>query len=199
MTAIKSTAPGKGVHITVTQLAGEISSTRETITKRIADANLQPSGRRGAHPVYRLKDLLTAVNQTTDGQRDPDKLPPFERHAHYKALREKLDYDREFGILIPAADVERSNAVIIKSVAKAYDTLPDVLERDCGLAPSVMAVVERHLDAARLELHDATTRNLAHEFDAAGNGVDNSGEHPGTFEAAAPGETERGDQPLPKD
>lgn len=191
--ANKATAPGKGVHVTITAMAGEVSSTRETITKRIADANLQPSGQRGGFPVYRLKELLAALHQTTDGYRDPDKLPAFERNAHYKAEREKLDFERELGLLVPFQDVERSNAHIFKCVARSYDTLPDILERDCGLTPAALAVVERHLDAARLELHADVNRDIENDVDAAGNGANGEGDDVGNPEAAPPGETERGD------
>ena len=146
-------APDKGTHMSVAAMALEVSSTHETITKRIADAKLQPSGQRRGFPVYRLKDLLRAINQTTDGKLDPEKLPPFERQAHFKAEIAKLNFERELARLIPAGKVEHGYAHIFKTVARVFDTLPDTLERDCGLTPATLAVVERHLYAARLELH----------------------------------------------
>lgn len=195
--AAAAKAPGRGVHVSIAAMAGEVSSTRETITKRVADANVKPSGERNGKPLYRLKELLFALYQAgLDGKLDPEKLPAFERHAHYKAEREKIEFERELGQLIPAAEVERANSHIFKCVARVFDTLPDTLERDCGLNPQTLAVVERHLDAARLELHTEVNRGLD-DSDTAGNGGDSNSEHVGDIEASASSEAERGGQPLP--
>lgn len=188
-------APGKGIHVSITAMAGEVSSTRETITKRLADANVLQSGTRGGFPVYRLKDVLRALNQTTGGQLDPDKLPAFERNAHYKAEREKLDFERELAQLIPATDVERGYSHVFKCVARVFDTLPDTLERDCGLSAAALAVVEKHLDAARLELHADLNRGFDND-DAAGNGADSDSEHVGNSETVAAHEAEPVGEPL---
>jgi len=147
-----------GVHLSVRRFGDETGLDRDTLTKRIRVAGLVPSGKRGGYPVYRLRDLLKAAYTTDeDGGLDPDKLRPFERHAHYKAEKEKLAVEQERGELIPRIEVEQEQARIAKIVAHGLETLPDVLERDCALAPEVVARMERHIDAVRERMYAELT------------------------------------------
>lgn len=158
--ATKSTEPAHGVHLTVTQFAGEASSTRETISKRLADAGMQPSGKRGGFDVYRLKDMYKAVFTAVGGAVDPEKLDPFQRKSHYQAEKERLGLDELRGALVPALEVEQEFAAVFKTMAQWVDTLPDVLERDCGLPRHALAKLEQRLDVLRGELRrQLTARN----------------------------------------
>lgn len=153
-----------GIHVSMTAFASEFGSTRETISKRIAAARLQPTGKRGGHPVYRLGELHEAVYQAgEDGGTDPDKLEPFQRKAHYQAEHEKLRLQVERLELVPRIEVEEEMARIAKIVAQCFDTLPDRLERDCGVTPLVLAKIERYLDEVREELHKAAVRQDAED------------------------------------
>lgn len=157
---MKTSEPTRGQHWTVTQFAGEFSSTRETISKRIADAGLQPTGRRGNADVYRVKDLYKAVYTDVGGTVDPEKLDPFQRKSHYQAEREKLALDELRGALVPAFEIEQEFAAVFKTMAQWVDTLPDILERDCGLPRHALAKLEQRLDVLRGELRrQLTTRN----------------------------------------
>lgn len=139
-----------GTHLSVRAFAIETGQDRETVTRRIQAAGIKPSGQRGGYPVYRLRDLLRASYVTTaDGELDPDKLPPFQRHAHYKAEAQKLAVEQERGELITRIEVEQEQARIAKIVSHGLETLPDILERDCGLAPGMVQRVERQIDAIR--------------------------------------------------
>lgn len=143
-----------GVHLSIRAFADETSMDRATVVRRLAAANIQPSGKRGGHPVYRLRDLLQAAVVTTDeGDLDPDKLKPFERHAWYKAEREKLQLQVERGELLSSLHVEQRYAALFKSVSEMFDTLPDVLERDCGATPMQLAKIEQRVDEVREELY----------------------------------------------
>jgi Protein of unknown function (DUF1441) len=186
-TTNKSQSLARGVHVSISAMANEVGHARETIRKRLADAGVKSSGERSGNPLYRLRDMLRALNQTTDGKRDPDKLPPFERHAHFKAEHAKICFERELRQLIPAAEVERGYAHIFKTTARVFDTLPDTLERDCGLSPAALVVVEKHLDAARVELHAELNRS-SNEPEGTENIVDGDSECVGDFEASSPGE-----------
>lgn len=152
----------RGVHLSVTAFAQEFSSTRETITKRIADAKLKPSARRGGHPIYRLKDLFKAVYHTANGGMDPDKLDPFQRKAHYQAEHEKLQLETERGQLVTAIDVEARFASSYKVMARWLDTLPDVMERDWGLVPALVTKIENKLNELREELYKQLTKDSEH-------------------------------------
>jgi hypothetical protein len=96
-------------------------------------------------------------NVTEEGSLDPDKLEPFKRQAHYKAELQKLQLETETREVIPRIEVEQEQARILRIVALMLDTLPDVLERDCGLAATMVARVEKALDQVRESLHKALT------------------------------------------
>lgn len=144
-----------GVHLSVRGFCDESGQDRETVTHRIRESGIEPSGKRGGYPVYRLRDLLRAA-YAGEGF-DPDKLRPFERKAHYQAEHEKLAVEQERGELIPRIEVEQEQARIAKIVAHGLETLPDVLERDCALAPEVVARMERHIDAVRERMYAELT------------------------------------------
>lgn len=145
---------GHGVHLSVSSISEELGSTRETVAKRLASAKVKPSGKRGGHPVYRLRDAIGACLVTgDDGSLDPDKLRPFERHAFYKAEREMLQLQVERAELIPSLEVEQKFAGLFKAIAEFFDTLPDVIERDCGASAMFLVKLEERLDQMREQLY----------------------------------------------
>lgn len=80
---------------------------------------------------------------------DPGRMDPKDRLDYYRSERERLKMEQETGDLIPAVEVERVAAEVLKSIAQTLDTLPDVLERDAGISPDAVLVVQRVIDAAR--------------------------------------------------
>ena len=99
---------------------------------------------------------------------DPDNMNPFNRRAFYQSELDKIKLQSERRELIPRLEVEQEMAALLKMVAEYFDTLSDVLERDCGLDPSVLSKVEERLDRTRNELHvrfteDADARGTAGE------------------------------------
>jgi hypothetical protein len=144
-----------GVHLSITQLAGELGKDRDTIAKKIAEASLVPSGQRNGYAVYRLKDVLEAMARGASGTRDPDSMSPFERQAHYRAEMDKLRVQTERGELCPRIELESVYADFFKLLAQRLDTLPDKIERDLAVPGSVVAYVERELDAWREAAHAA--------------------------------------------
>ncbi len=149
-----------GVHLNLSQIASEFGVARETARKRLDDAGVGPSETRGGHPAYRLRDVLEAF--AGEEGFDPDKLKPWERKAHYQAEHEKLKLQVERGELVPFMEVERGEGEIFAIVTQAWETAPDVLERDVGLTAMQLARLERHFDEARNALY----RRLNEEADA---------------------------------
>lgn len=145
-----------GMHATVTQLAEETGVSRDTISKRLREGKVKPAGKRGNYPIYRLRDALPVIFQLDEIEVDPERLDPFKRHAFYKAERERRQLEVDAGHLIPAGEVETERARVFKVLTQGLETLPDVLERDLGLAPVVVAKVEalcdRHREALYQEL-----------------------------------------------
>lgn len=132
----------------------------ERRVQQLAREGIIPRGSRGKYPLIGvIRAYVRYLRQagTAEGTIDPDRLRPFERHAHYKAETEKLKVETERGELIPRIEVEQEQARIAKIVAHGLETLPDVLERDCGLAPDVVARMERHIDAVRERMYAELT------------------------------------------
>lgn len=149
-----------GVNLSISQFSEESGMTRETVSRRIGAGNLSPAGMRNGNPVYRLRELLKAVVlNDDDGEVDPQKLRPFERRAHYQAELEALTLATKRGELVPTFEVEQLQAEIFKKVGECLDTLPDVLERDCGASPLLLAKIEQRLDQLREHLYTRLTED----------------------------------------
>ena len=146
-----------GLLLSLSALAREFGTTRDTLRRRLVADGVQPASSRGGHPVYRLRDVLHDWLSAPESGYDPDRLDPFKRRAHYQAEVEKLRVAAECGDLIPRMEVEAEMAAVMKILAECFDTLPDILERDCGLKSSVLAKLERCLDKAREELYQRLT------------------------------------------
>jgi len=136
------------------QLSEALGEDRSTLARLVKEVEIEPVGRSGAHPTYAVRDLVAALRATgDDGAPDPSKMSPFARAAHYRGERDRQRLAADAGELIPVDDVHDQYSAIMKIVARTFDTLPDLLERDVGLPAAAVARLERALDAARTELH----------------------------------------------
>ena len=116
-----------------------------------------PFQTRNGHRVWHLRDGMPAIFQRVGGgdkASDPELLAPKDALDYYRGQREKLKLAIETGELIPAADVERVTGDAFKSLAQSLDTLPDALERDCGLSPMTVAAIQVAMDSAREALYE---------------------------------------------
>lgn len=143
----------RGVLLSISQIAAEFGVTRETAAKRIDEAGIKPAGMRGGYPVYRLRDVLPAILQNTNGEMDPDKLKPFERRAFYQGELDKLKLQFERGESVPVFEVETGYAMLMKIARRALETLPDVLERDAGLSKQQLTRVDKLCDETLADMH----------------------------------------------
>lgn len=127
---------------------------RDVLRRVLSEGGIQPSGKSRGHPIYALADVVEAwVTSQTGGAPDPDSLRPMERKLYYQAEHEKLRLQVERGELVPYIEVEQGHGAIFAITTQMADTLPDVLERDVGLAPLQLARVEKHLDEWREQLY----------------------------------------------
>lgn len=143
-----------GVFLSINEAATEFGNARRTITKRIANLGIRPAGSRQGYSVYRLRDLLEIERRNDDGAKDPEKLNPFDRHAHYKAESEKNKVNRERGELITREAHEREGARRLKVVAQELDTVVDEIERDVGADPIVLEKIEQKIDTIRERMYE---------------------------------------------
>jgi hypothetical protein len=143
-----------GTTLSIRAFCEQARKDRETVANRVRAARIAPVDKRGGYDVYLLGDLLDAVFIRDDsGQIDPARLPPFERKAHYQAEHEMLTLQTARAELVPRIEVEQEQARLMKIVAQCFDTLPDLLERDCAASSQMVATVERRLDRVREELY----------------------------------------------
>jgi hypothetical protein len=130
------------VRYSIARLAGEFGMGRDTVAKRLAQANVRADGKRNGYPVYRLRDvcavLLNFDAYGAGGILDPCTLPPIERRAWFQSENERLKVECDMGRLIPAAEVEAEMAQMARTVVRALETLPDTVERDLRAPPEVI-------------------------------------------------------------
>ena len=120
------------------RIATELGIDRRTVDKYLK--SIPPTGKVRGHPGWSLRDFLVPLAKALDsgftgeGVEDPDKLPPKDRKDWYQSENERVKLEKEQSTLIPAEEVRAEMANLIKPIAQALDSLPDVLERDCGVS-----------------------------------------------------------------
>lgn len=156
----------KDLKLNVTQMATLSGAHRQTVNNRLK--NISPSGGNGLNlTLYSLSDILTEF------MRPPvpvnhENMEPQDRKAWYQSERERLKFEQETSRLIPAEDCEREYAYLCKGLTTMLETLPDLLERDCGLSPQATAYVQQVIDNFR----DHVVSELAKDkfYDDSGEG-----------------------------
>jgi len=147
-----------GEYWSVHVLSNETGFARETIRRRLANANIpyRPIANRKA---WRCRDAFRVLYAGgDDGAVDPNKLDPHARNSHYKAEKAKLELEALAGEMVPDHKHRAELSRVLLLVKQTFDTLPDVLERDCGLTPEHIARVEATCDAIRNKLADELDR-----------------------------------------
>lgn len=132
---------------------------RRTITKRIQESGVKPAGKRSGHSVYHLKEAAGAVyGQGGPGpDLDLDQYPEA-RKAWYQSENEKLKFEVAKGELVTDSEYARALAFLIKSFTAALDVLPDQLERDAGLEPEAILIIQAVCDGARESTYQAVLK-----------------------------------------
>lgn len=139
----------------INALAEEFGIDRRTVKKRLE--GIPPAGETSGHPAWRLRDVAIAVMGPQASAQlygiDPAELPPKDRLDHYRAEREKIKWEAEQRLSIPAPEVEQVVATAFKALSQGLDTLPDVLENDCALGPDEVERVIKVVDGIREGLY----------------------------------------------
>lgn len=125
--------------------------------QQLAREGIVPRASRGKYPMAGCVRGYIKYLQEGGGcgsvSADPDQLNPFMRRAYYQGELDKLKLQQERHELVPRIEAEQEMAALLKIAGECFDTLPDVLERDCGLTPKALARMENHLDKAREDLY----------------------------------------------
>lgn len=133
--------------LNINQIAELTGLHRQTVSQRVA--GLTPSlGSNSKLKLYALRDLiLTGLAEKMSA--DVDSLSPVDRKAFWQAENERLKYEEKTGELIPASEVAFEMGAMAKAVVQTPETLPDILERDCGLQPKDLIRVQQVIDDVR--------------------------------------------------
>lgn len=133
--------------LNINQIAELTGLHRQTVSQRVA--GLTPSlGSNSKLKLYALRDLiLTGLAEKMSA--DVDSLSQMDRKAFWQAENERLKYEEKTGELIPASEVALEMGTMAKAVVQTLETLPDILERDCGLQPKDLIRVQQVIDDVR--------------------------------------------------
>ena len=143
--------------VSISRLSELLRMDRRTVSKRIADANLAPAGKREGFPVYDGRAaceacLLVGAMDGDESPVDPRKLKPMERRAWYQSEHERMKVETEARQLIPSIEVQSEMAELARSFVQFLDTLGDQLERDINLSPEQVDAVNRSITRQRAQL-----------------------------------------------
>ncbi|GAB6263240.1 DUF1441 family protein [Photobacterium galatheae] len=137
----------------ISKIAESLGMSRNTVAKRLRENHVHPSRKEKGNFVYALKDAMPAIfaadSAKATGINDPDEMAPETRKAWFQSENERVKLERELGNLLDSSDVAREFSLMAKAVIQVLDTLPDVLERDCGLTPSQVSKVQGSIDDLR--------------------------------------------------
>ena len=135
------------------QLSREFGVARETVQRRLRDANVSPAGERRGFPVFKVSESARAIllHGLSEGssQNDPNKMTPKERSDWYKSENERLKYEQTEKYLTAVHESREQMAVIAKTGLQVLETLPDILERDFHLDTEIIVGVEARIDGLR--------------------------------------------------
>ena len=141
----------------ITRLADAFGLHRDTVRKRLKEGGVLPAGTRNGANVYALKDAGPALfGETLSASGDdPDELLPQDRKAWYQSENERVKLEKEMRLLVPVEEAHREMSRLAKAVASGLDSLADMLERDAGLPPEAIELVEQTTDALREQMYQA--------------------------------------------
>ena len=115
-------------------------------------------GERGTPWVF---DLLQLAEWRFGGQKsaaeevDPEDRPPKERRDWYEGDQVRIELEVRKGNLITLDEYREEMARMLKHVAHAFETLPDVLERKCALDAGTVVTMQSEIDGVRSWLADS--------------------------------------------
>jgi phage terminase Nu1 subunit (DNA packaging protein) len=139
--------------LSVSQIADEFGMARATVAKRIEALGIRPEGKRLGYPVYRMRDIVRISGDAEPGdENDPLRMRPTDRRAWFQSENERLKFEQEQGLLIPAGEVEAEMAHIAKIVTRALATMPDRIERDMRLPAAVVEYISEQCRSIRAEI-----------------------------------------------
>lgn len=156
-------------HWSIFKIAEAFGMHRDSVKKRLMDADVPVAGMVRKNPVYALQHVGPALFSArrvvdSDSIHDPSKMEPKERKDWYQSENERIKLEKEQRKLIPADEVIIVYSSMRKAVVQVLETLPDILERDCALSPQAVDVVQKSIDDLRYTLAERSYEACAAEL-----------------------------------
>lgn len=148
----------------VRQLSIMFRMDRSTVQQRLA--GLAPAGRRHGTSIY---DIKQASQRLVEPGYELERyimnmnhldLPPLLGKEFWNGQNSRLKFELENGDLWRTADVVRTLSLVFLTYRMVAQTLPDVLEREAGLAREQKAVVRRVVDGALEDAREKMERSF---------------------------------------
>lgn len=142
----------------ISRIAEAFGLDRRTVSARIKDSRVEPAGMRKGHPTYLLRDIGPVLfgestTSTPNLLLDPALMLPKDRKDWYQSERERLKLETELKELVPAPDVARGYAELLKAVVNPLDSLIDELESKVGLSGDALERVQLIIDGLREQMY----------------------------------------------
>lgn len=131
-------------------LAEALCIDRRSVHNRLED--LKPDGYlNDRYPGWFLRNAIPRLFARTEAGDvvDPDDLSPKERRDWWEGTKTMVNLQEKAGELIPVDDVRRQMSTLVQSIISEFETLPDILERDCGADPGMVLRVQAAVDKVR--------------------------------------------------
>lgn len=172
---------GGAYHWSISRLAEAFGIDRRTVKSRLMDAQVPNVGEVRGSPVYDLKLAGPALfsspsSSSPDALHDPSQMPPKERKDWFDSEKGRIWLEKELRQLIPEYEVTSVYAALVKTVIQQLETLPDRLERDAGMTPQAVSMVQKIIDDLRDNLFDSSYQASASAMYDLGDNEDTTDE-----------------------
>jgi Protein of unknown function (DUF1441) len=138
----------------ISQLADEFDMDRRTVRKRLD--GVAPCGQRKGNPAWRLKVATPHVLLAAGGSEfDDEAVSQRERNEYYDAELKKLKLEVQQKLYIKREEYRADLKEVMQIMVSGVDTLPDMLERECGLDPLLMDALRSRIDVIRETMAEA--------------------------------------------
>lgn len=135
--------------INVTQLAELVGMNRNMVARRLRETEMDGGNGENLKQYELGKALRVLIMPSVQ---ESGEMTPQDRKAWYQSENERIKFEESERQMIPVDEVAREYAVLAKAVVQVLETLPDILERDCALAPAAVNRVQSVIDDLRDEM-----------------------------------------------
>jgi hypothetical protein len=144
---------------TIGSIATTFGMDWRTVRNKIKDANIEPVGTDRGNAVYSISAVAKAVFAhavitPTSSDFNPESFPPKERKEWYEGEKIRIALEEKSGQLVSLDEFRSEMARVLKEIAAALETLPDVIDRKCHLPPAAIDQMQKILDEQRDTIAD---------------------------------------------